>query len=252
MGSFSLKAAGRQGICKRVGQSMLLSTQQQGSSCVVHGDDFVFACVETDLEWARQQMEKSFLVIGRLGGDKQDVRELRVLNRVLSWRSGGIELEADPRHQEILISELEQGVRGLRTPGVKNPQRKDGDGDGAESLLNEAEARSFRSTAARASYLALDRPDLASATKELCTRMSSPTKADVSALRQVSRYLLQAPRLVYECLWQPDTNLDVFVDTDFAGCLTTRRSTSGGAAMRSSHLIKHWSSTQKGCDAELC
>ena len=31
MGSFSLKAAGKQGICKRVGQSMPLSTQQQRS-----------------------------------------------------------------------------------------------------------------------------------------------------------------------------------------------------------------------------
>ena len=27
-------------------------------SCGVHGDDFVFACVESDLAWARQQMEK--------------------------------------------------------------------------------------------------------------------------------------------------------------------------------------------------
>ena len=75
-------------------------------------------------------MEKSSFVkvIGRLGGDKQDVRELRVLNRVLSWRSGGIQFEADPRHEEILISELEQGGRGLSTLGVKNPQRKDGEG----------------------------------------------------------------------------------------------------------------------------
>ena len=65
---------------------------------------------------------KSFLVnvIGRLGGDKQDLRELRVLNRVLSWKSGGVQLEADPRHQEILISELEQDVRGLSTPAVQN------------------------------------------------------------------------------------------------------------------------------------
>ena len=104
---------------------------------MVHGDDFVFTGVESDLEWARQQMEKSFLVkvIGRLGGDKQDVGELRVLDRVLSWRSGGIQLEADPRHQEILISELEQFVHGLSTLGVKNPQRKDGDGDGAESFV---------------------------------------------------------------------------------------------------------------------
>ena len=104
MGIFSLKAAGEHGICERVGHL----------SCVVHGYDFVFAGVESDLEWARQQMEKSFLVkvIGRLGGDKQDVRELRVLNRVLSWGSGAVQLEADPRHQEILIIELEQARRG--------------------------------------------------------------------------------------------------------------------------------------------
>ena len=38
---------------------------------------------------------------------------------------GGVEeFSLDPRHQEILISELEQGVRGLSTLGVKNPQRK--------------------------------------------------------------------------------------------------------------------------------
>ena len=34
------------------------------------------------------------------------------------------------------------------------------------------------------------------------------------------------------------------MDTDFAGCLPTRRSTSGGAAMRGRHVLKHWSTTQ--------
>ena len=37
----------------------------------------------------------------------------------------------------------------------------------------------------------------------------------------------------------------IFVDTDFAGCLVTRKSTSGGCAMVGRHLVKHWSSTQK-------
>ena len=36
----------------------------------------------------------------------------------------------------------------------------------------------------------------------------------------------------------------VFADTDFAGCMRTRRSTSGGCVMRGSHLLYHWSSTQ--------
>ena len=36
----------------------------------------------------------------------------------------------------------------------------------------------------------------------------------------------------------------MFVDTDFGGCLTTRRSTSGKMAMKGLHPIKHWSTTQ--------
>ena len=105
-------------------------------------------------------------------------------------------------------------------------QRKDGTGDGDENLLDEAEAHSFRSTAAHANHLALDRPDRAFATGELCRSMSSQTKADTSALRRVSGYMLPAPRLVYKFPWQPEANLNVFLDMDFAGCLATRRSTS--------------------------
>ena len=37
----------------------------------------------------------------------------------------------------------------------------------------------------------------------------------------------------------------VFVDTDFAGCLATSRSTSGGCAVVGHHAIKHWSVIQK-------
>jgi hypothetical protein len=55
--------------------------------CVVHGDDFVFVGADADLNWVQEQMNQSFLVkvIGRLGGDENDLQELRVLNRVLHW-----------------------------------------------------------------------------------------------------------------------------------------------------------------------
>ena len=53
------------------------------------------------------------------------------------------------------------------------------------------------------------------------------------------------PRLVYNFEHQvPRDDLKIYVDTDFAGCHTSRRSTSGGVAMRGGHCIKHWSSTQ--------
>ena len=42
----------------------------------------------------------------------------------------------------------------------------------------------------------------------------------------------------------PSAHLDVWCDTDFAGCLKTQRSTSGGVACLGSHVIKAWSTTQ--------
>ena len=37
-------------------------------------------------------------------------------------------------------------------------------------------------------------------------------------------------------------DIQVFADTDYAGCVATRP---GGCMMRGTHLIKHWSSTQR-------
>ena len=51
--------------------------------------------------------------------------------------------------------------------------------------------------------------------------------------------------MIYNYEWQSESGtLDCYVDTDFAGCHVTRRSTSGGAAMHGGHLIKHYSNTQ--------
>ena len=44
--------------------------------------------------------------------------------------------------------------------------------------------------------------------------------------------------------WQVTDVVDVYSDTDWAGCPKTRKSTSGGCVMLGSHLIKSWSSTQ--------
>ena len=95
--------------------------------CIVHGDDFVFAGGDKDLEWVQHEISTRFLikVIGRLGGDSGDLQKLRVLNRVLRWASDGIYYEADPRHQEILVAQLAENLRSLSTPGTKGKAEKE-------------------------------------------------------------------------------------------------------------------------------
>ena len=75
--------------------------------------------------------------------------------------------------------------------------------------------------------------------------MADPSQADWEALKRLGRYLKGRPRFVIRYKFQePVTHLDAWTDSDWAGCVKTRKSTNGGALMHGSHLIKSWSTTQ--------
>ena len=75
--------------------------------------------------------------------------------------------------------------------------------------------------------------------------MSAPTTASLEKIKRVVRYIRGEPRVVYDYRWQGQEDLTVYVDTDWAGCFKSRKSTSGGAIVRGTHLLKHWSTTQQ-------
>jgi hypothetical protein len=83
------------------------------------------------------------------------------------------------------------------------------------------------------------------AVKELMRKLSSPDENDWQKLKRAARYLINTPRLVMQFPWQPlgDT-LTVYTDADHAGCLRTRKSTSGGVIVWNKALLKAWSRTQ--------
>ena len=90
----------------------------------------------------------------------------------------------------------------------------------------------YQSLAASLNYFALDRLDLMYAVKELMRKLSSPNEDDWLKLKRVGRYLITVPRLVMQFPWQPlDDTLTVYTDADYAGCLRTRKSTSGGVVV---------------------
>ena len=129
----------------------------------------------------------------------------------------------------------------LGSKAAKHAERMNVGGE----VLDEEAATMYRALSARLLYLSLDRPEVAYAAKELCRHFSHPTKTGVDALKRAVRFLIGLPRLVWHFPFQPKTDLmKVYVDTDFGGCVHTRRSTSGGIAMMGRHSLKHWSTTQ--------
>ena len=75
--------------------------------------------------------------------------------------------------------------------------------------------------------------------------MSKPTEDSFLQLKHFARYLVQVPEaeLFYENQGS-QSSMGVYVDSDWAGCPSTRRSTSGGFLVLGKHLVKSWSSTQ--------
>ena len=244
---------------------------------VVHGDDFSFAGYSSGLLRVRKAIDQAFLLkdVGTLGWDEGDVQELRILNRIVTLikneKESGISYEADPRHAELLVAALGPEPRGgISTPGekirrgkghrfeeetgedeseigeVKKQQHEQEEGEADEEALPPHLAHLYRAGAARANFLAMDRPDLSWSAKELCRRMSAPRREDMLRLRRLARYLVEAPRLVsWFAAQSAGLPVRAFADTDFAGCPDTRRSTSGGCLLRGQHHLKHWSVTQK-------
>ena len=123
---------------------------------------------------------------------------MRILNKVVRWTPEGVELEADPRHAELVVRELGlENARASRVPGVK-PGKEDEAAAVDQELLEKNEARRYRAVAARLNYLAPDRMDLAYSVKEAARCMANPRQSDWEKLKRLGRYLIARPRLVYK------------------------------------------------------
>lgn len=243
---FSKKLAGC-GLNAGRSSPVVFADPRGETRCVVHGDDFTFLGYEEQLRSIEEEMRLhySLTVRGVLGPDPGDTKEITILGRRLLWAQGGISYEADPEHARRVIADMGLGVssNGLDKPCVRETAA---DVEQGAEELDAAEATMFRSIAARVNYLALDRPDLQFAAKEVCRLMSRPTRGCWARLKRIARYLVQHPRLVirFADVGALPSEVRVFSDSDWAGCLRTRRSTSGGCVVLNGAVVRSWSSTQ--------
>lgn len=87
-------------------------------SVVVHGDDFVAVGPARSVATLQVHLKGSYQVKSEvMGSGDNEAKELRILNRVVSFSSSGVCVEADPRHCEIIVREL--GLVGQRSSKVR-------------------------------------------------------------------------------------------------------------------------------------
>ncbi len=209
---------------------------------LVHVDDFLVLADDLGQQFVESLLRGRYdlRVVGSVGPG-EEAQEMCVLNRTIRFvpSSGVLEYEAGPRHSELIVKELGlEKSKPVSTPSEKKSQ------DQVFEDMELAQASPdrqtfFRSLVMRASYLAQDRGDIAEAVKSLARRMSAPTEANFRDLKRLGRYLRGKPRAV--TVFMPQKlcqELVVYCDSDFAGCLRTRRSTTGMIVMLGSHCVK--------------
>ena len=162
-----------------------------------------------------------------------------VLGRVVDWRADELWWEADPRHVERILQVCGMVSRNPSVvPGVKL-QEEDG---------HEEDFARYSSVVTTANFISQDRPDVRFALKELCREMARPACASWRKLKKLAKCLRGQPRVVQKIKLDVEgvgDEVKIVVDSDWARCSQTRKSTNGGCIMVGDVCLKAWSTTQR-------
>ena len=147
----------------------------------------------------RRSLEDKYkLKVQNLGEGKDCVDEVRILKQIFRYTKSGIELEADPRHAELVIKELGlENAKASNVPGNKtideNLEAQDQDSwwhpkvsefEAEAETLDAESARRSRAVAARLNYLAVDRPDIQHEVTQIRNGNEQPVQPSLAATEQ--------------------------------------------------------------------
>ena len=119
--------------------------------------------------------------------------------------------------------------------------------------LDDEKTKRFRGAVGSAIYLSADRRDIQYATKELARRMSAPRECDWTAVVTLASYLQSHPHVIRVISTDKQDDgpweIESYTDSDWAGCLETRRSTDSHVILEQGAVIQVTTQTQPGLPA---
>ena len=108
----------------------------------------------------------------------------------------------------------------------------------------------YRRAVGKLQWLTYTRPDISFATKELARDLQQPTQQSLRKVKHLLRYLrgTQHYKMILRTTHTPQTkepiDLNIYVDADWAGCPSTRKSTSGFIVTMMGSVVQFGSRTQ--------
>nr|GEX56333.1 ribonuclease H-like domain-containing protein [Tanacetum cinerariifolium] len=151
--------------------------------------------------------------------------------------SSGIFLAQRKYDMEILERAHMVGCNPSWTPVDTESKLGDGGTPVVDPIL-------YRSLAGSLQYLTFTRPDIAYAVQQVCLYMHDPREPYFSALKRILRYVQGTLDYGLHLFSSTTDSLIAYSDADWAGCPTTRRSTSGYCVFLGNNLLS-WSSKRQ-------
>jgi hypothetical protein len=223
------------------------------AAIAVFVDDLAIAAPQSDIELLKAQLSRRYRMTD--GGPLSWFLAVRV-TRHLS--RGTLSLDQEPSINQLLADYGMTECNSISTPAEVGLLHVD-----RSAPLDQEEQRfmadkPYRALVGSLLYLLFTRPDIAFAVGQLSRFLANPNrKCWVAALR-VLRYLkgTSSLKLTYEREEEKELSIVGFSDADFAGCKTTRRSTTGFVFIVCGAAITFKSKLQKSvalstCEAEL-
>jgi hypothetical protein len=207
---------------------------------LVHVDDLHLTGPDQAVITLVKELEKELVL--KSSGLMAEGDEYSFLKAVRGMTEEAVTIWPQDSYIEETVSQL--GLQHARAAGSPMTLLKAEPGD--EVPLDAEQAKTYRSCIGRLLYLSHTRFDIQYACRRLCQSSRAPSGLDFRLLKHLVRYL-QGTRdvgLVFPRGGDKLEFIDVYVDSDWAGKDTQRKSTSAGIVLVGGCCLTSWSRGQ--------